>query len=377
MATATPPDLNANLIESIAAGRLGPAPAAAGDPPAGAPAGDPAGGGQAAPQNPKPAADPTPTAMEKAQAKVAPNQEGSMSDEEAIKFVKIGDREYSEAQLTGTLDRHSKLNYRWQTEVAPVAPVLDVVRKMMASAKEAGVDVKAEDMAKLVDSAVRAYVKDPQMGGDSKQKTPGSTDGKPPMSDAGGGLGDNDDDTYSKWEKENAVSLPPGFKETAKTAREMSQKVDQLLNLFQTLAQGGAAGQTASAEADAKLNQARGLQSQAATEMIKNNLNGAFTVLQLPLDPESRADFRMFAAQRGYDFPDFMDPEMARTVAADYKANKEAPEMARLREIAKKRQAFTGMVEGAPGGAAGGAKPAGDPMLAGLVDAAMTNRRMG
>ena len=110
--------------------------------------------------------------------------------------------------------------------------------------------------------------------------------------------------------------------------------------------------------------------------MVSNNLTQAFAQNGLQTDPETRADFRMFAAQRGYDFPDFMDPQMAATVAADYKANKDAPEVARLREMAKKRQAFTGQVEGAPGAAGAGVAPAGDPMLANMISSAMGKRNM-
>jgi hypothetical protein len=67
---------------------------------------------------------------------------------------------------------------------------------------------------------------------------------------------------------------------------------------------------------------------------------------------------------------------MASTVVNDYKANKDAPEIQRLRAIAQKRAAFTGNVEGAPGAGAAGAPAAGgvDPGFGKLVDRAFAQR---
>lgn len=368
---ATPEELNSNLIQQIAAQRLGPAAAPAA----------PAAPQQAAPQETapaptKPKADPSPTEIEKAQSKLAPKDEAAVASEEAVRVFKIGDKELSESQINGTMQRYRDLNFKWQTQVAPVSPVLEVVNSMMKAAEEAGHKPDGKQMAQLVEAAVKAYVKNPEMGKGAKQPSDGGD--KPAMSGKiNPSLGDNSDDdaAYEQWERENAVKLPPGFRDVAKANKEMSAKMEAMLNMMQTLLGGNAEGQKVVQEADAQMKTAKAAQAEAATAMIRNNLNQSFAQAQIPLSDEVRADFRMFAAQRGYDFPDFLDPELTATVIADYKANKDAPEMARLRAIAQKRQAFTGMAEGAPGAGAG-APATGDPMLASLVQGAMSKRGM-
>lgn len=359
---------NSNIIASIAGKHLGAPPADAAAPQPGAQ--------QPAPQPAAKSADPSPTSMERAQAKVAPADAAEDASKDAVSFLKVGDREYTEQQIKGTLDRYRDLNFRWQSN----KPVVDVVTRLVENARKNGHDPKPDEVAGLVDAAVNAFLKNPQMGGQKKGDSK-SGEGKPAMSgEANTNLGDNDDDdsVYSQWETENAVKLPPGFKETAKQSKEMSKKLDQVLSLFDQIISGGLAGQKSVDQASQQVQQAQGMQANAATQMITNNLNVAFQQAGISVDPQVRGDFRMFAAQRGYDFPDFMDAGLTATVVADYKANKDAPEIARLRSVAQKRQAFTGMVEGAPG-AGGGAAPAakGDPMLESLVSTAMQKRGIG
>ncbi len=355
-----------DIIAQIAAQKLGPAPGAA-------PAGDPAAAAAPAPAAPPapPKADPSPTDMEKAQAKVSPTDQAA-KDAADITFVKVGDREYTPQQLDGMMRRYKDLNYQWASN----KPVVDVVTGMMEAAKKSGYEAKPEEVAALVDAAVKAYVKNPQFGQQQKQ---GESKGqaKPAMGDnddeAGGDNFGDPDALYEQWEKENAVKLPPGFKEIANSSKTTAQKLDQMMQLFQKVIEGGLAGQTATQQAGQQVQQAQTMQADAATKMIANNLNAAFQKAGIPADPESRAQFRVFAAQRGYDFPDFMNPQLTATVVADYQANRNAPEMARLMEVAKRRQAFTGMADSTPG--AGAAAPsAGDPMLANLVSSAMGKR---
>jgi hypothetical protein len=356
---------NASIIASIASQARGgatadqqPAAPQTGQPPAPPPA---------------PKASDAPTSMEKAQAKISPKD--AQQEEAVTNFLKIGDREYTQQQLEGTMARYKDLNYKWQSH----KPVVDVIESLTKMARESGHDPKPDEIAGLVDAAVRAYVKDPQFGG-QKQGDGKGKDGaaKAPMSDSDEAEGPNDPDAmYEQWEKENAVKLPPGFKETAKSQKDMSAKLDQMMTMFQQIVQGGMAGQQATEQAGQTMQQAQTMQADAATSMITNNLNRGFQQAGINLDAQGRADFRMFAAQRGYDFPDFMDAGLTATVIADYKANKDAPEVQRLREIASKRQAFTGMVEGSPGSA--GAAPAAaqsDPMLDSLISSAMSKRNM-
>lgn len=380
----TPQELNASMIEQIASQRLGQAPGQplGGAPalPPGAPGEDPGVDPNAAPPA-KPKASEKPTDMEKAASKLEPKDSGSVSDEESIRMVKIGDREFAESQIKGMYERYTKLNHQWQTEVAPNKASLAVINNLVKMAKDSGHDVKPDEVAALIDAAVKAYVKNPTMGGDDKKAGKiGADEGKQAMSGkVNTNLGDNDDEmeeSFSSWEKENAVSLPPGFKDVYKANKSMEQKMQAMLDVVQQLITGQSADGNAVATGAEALKKANQLSSNAATSMIRNNLNQAFSSSQIPSDDATKADFRMFAMQRGYDFPDFMDPELTATVVADYKANKDAPEIERLRGVMKKRQAFSGLDTSTPGAGGGASAQAGaDPMLSGLVDKAMAGRR--
>jgi hypothetical protein len=156
----------------------------------------------------------------------------------------------------------------------------------------------------------------------------------------------------------------------------MQQQMMQMMQFIQQMAQGAPQAQAVQQQAQQQLQQGQQLQSQAAVGMVRNNLAQTFSAMQVPMDEQTKADFRMFAMQRGYDFPDFIDPELTAIVVKDYKANKDAPEMERLRAIHAKRQAFTGAADQTPGGAGGGVAPAGDPMLANMISSAMGRRGM-
>ena len=78
-------------------------------------------------------------------------------------------------------------------------------------------------------------------------------------------------------------------------------------------------------------------------------LRGGLSIaLALNLPDESEQEFMQFAYSRGYTVEDFIDPELTMTVAQDFKANQDAPELERLRGITQKRQAFTGNSSGTP-----------------------------
>ena len=346
---------DADLINAIASKQLGQAPTAAPQ----APAVDPAQAQAPQPQAPQPPkADPSPTNMEKAQAKVAPTDQAA-DDAALVSYIKVGDREYTQQQLEGTLKRYSDLNYKW----AQNSEVVKVAERMMEAAKKAGHEATPADIAGFIEAATQAYLKNPQFGDQGKGQQAQSAKGKPPMSegDEPETLGDPDA-MYEQWEKENAVKLPPGFREQSKAVAGLKSQLENLTSLIQQALKGDANGQG---------QQAQAAQSDARLKMISNNLNMSFQQAGLPADEQTRADFRAFSAQRGYDFPDFMSPELTATVVQDFKANKDAPEMRRLLDVAKKRQAFTGMVEGTPGAGAAPVASGADPMLTQMLNTAM------
>ncbi len=362
---------NQELIAQIAAQKLGPAQGQA--PAQMAPPQGQAPQAPAAPTAP-PKADPAPTNMEKAQSKIAPTDPQQQPAKAEVQFIKLGEKEYTDSQLQGMMGRYKDLNYKH----AQNKPVMDVIEQIITSAKNSGYDAKPDEVAGLVEASMRAYLKNPQMGQQKSKDSESKQQAKQPMSSDGDEVEtDNDPDgMYEQWEKENAVKLPPGFRETAKSSKEMGKKLDDMMAMFQQVIQGGLDGGQAKQEAGQQVQQAQTMQADAANKMISNNLNQSFQQAGIGTDPQTRSDFRMFAAQRGYDFPDFMDAGLTATVVADYKANKDAPEVQRLREIAQKRQAFTGMVEGAPGAAGGSPKAPADPMLASMIGTAMKNRNM-
>lgn len=352
------PQDNQAMIEAISSKMLGAPPQAA------APQQVAPQEAQQAPQEAPQQAPKSKTDIEKAQSKLQPKGEDGRSAEESVQFIKVGDREMTEAQILGTLGRYKDLNHRWQSEVAPAKGLIEMVKSMTDAARKAGADVKPEEAVKFIQSAVDAYTKNPQMGS-QKGKS-----GDEPESRASDSI-----DEYSEWEKENAVKLPPGLRETQQTTAQLQQQIQQLTAMIQGLVNGAPQGQQAQQVAQQQLQQGQQLQSEAAVNMVRNNLTQAFQSAQLPMDEATKGDFRLFAMQRGYDFPDFIDPEMTAIVVNDYRANKNAPEMERLRAIHSKRQAFTGAAGATPGGGSAPA-PAGDPMLNNMIAGAMSKRGM-
>jgi hypothetical protein len=79
---------------------------------------------------------------------------------------------------------------------------------------------------------------------------------------------------------------------------------------------------------------------------ISNNLDRM--AQKTGLGEDQAEDFRIFAFERGYTSEDFLDPQLAMKVGTDYKNSIESGDMERLREIAKRRQAFTGTVGNTP-----------------------------
>ena len=277
-----------------------------------------------------------PTPQEMATQGVSPSTEGDMQSADAAQImrVKFGDddmRELSEAQVKGTFDRYSALNFKHQN----MKPVLDLAEKMLEAAKQKNPNASAKDLAKFMTAAAKSQTHNPQMG-------KGTQDPSTAMAQQNQSDGDVDA-MMKQWEDDNAVSLPPRFRETMDGMAEMRSQNSELRGLLEKVIQ-GQQGVTDSTQKQLDSTDMR--EGNVIQQRIGNNLAQAQSALNLPDDAEQ--EFMQFAYSRGYTVEDFIDPELTMTVAQDFKANQDAPELERLRGITQKRQAFTGNSSGTP-----------------------------
>lgn len=338
------------MIAQIAAQQLGASPA-----PDGQPAPVPAG--------PPPEAPP-PTATEQAQEIAGPETEADNLQAEAFIEVDMGDgqkKTMSASQIAGMSNRYKDLNHKNATRYKPMEPALQLIESVMANAQQAGHDVSGDDMAQFLQASIEAYTKNPTMG-DQRDATPDRPDGQ------------NDsqiEQEISQWENDNAVKLPPMYRQGLQLIQQLQGENGQMREAMQQLmsqAQGvnqeaGQAVQAASSRAD-----------QAYRQQAANNLNQMQTMLKLP--DESQDDFFNFAYGRGYTEADFIDPELTYKIGQDFAANQNQPEMERLRALNEKRQAFTGAVNPMPsGGGAAVAQASPDQQMMDAMTATAMQKR--
>ncbi len=287
-----------------------------------------------------------PTAQEQAAEAVSPKTEGDMSQEEAFIKVMFGEndsRTLSDKQIKDTYNRYRDLNYKHQTEVAPMQPILDFAKAIQSQVAAEGVKANPNDIVQFLAAASQAYMKNPVMGG-QKDPTP-DTQGIP--------LGDIEKD-MAQWEEENAISLPPQYRQAAQEMQSLRAENEQIKKMVMDMSQNA---QGLNQQATQQVMQASQAQDGNMRQLAANNLDKAQAKYQLSDDLQDQ--FFQFAYGRGYTMEDFLDPSLTDTVVGDFKANINSPEMERLAGIAKRRQAFTGSM-GATPGAVGEAPPA-DP----------------
>jgi len=329
------------MIAQMAAQQLGPAPA-----PDGQPAPVPAG----------PPVETPPTNMEAAQAIAGPETEGDNLQAEAFIEVDMGDgqrKTMSASQIAGMSNRYKALNHDNATRYKPMEPALRLIEEVMSNATQAGHDVSGDDMAQFLQASIEAYTKNPTMG-DQRDVTPDRPDG----SNSNMQL----DDEISKWENDNAVKLPPMYRQGLSLITQLQGENGQMKAMMQDLV---AKSQGISAEAGQAVQTASGQADQAYRTQAANNLNQMQAQLKLP--DESQDDFFNFAYGRGYTEADFIDAELTNKIGQDFQANQNQPEMARLRALNEKRQAFTGAINPMPSG--GGAAVAAASPDQGFMDA--------
>lgn len=327
-----------DLVAQLAASAMGleaPAEAAA-DPAAAA-----AAAAQAAPKGPQGGDTTAKTASEAAVAAGSPKDEADAMKAEAILY-EIDGRKLTPSQIKGTFDRYRDLNFKHQ-EMGDLHRVAEIAQQL-------GLGQNPRDVARVFAEMLREKANAPvQQGGQTQE-------GRLP-----------EDDELAKWEEENAAKLPPGYRELQSNLRNFGQGQQQLMEMVRAaLAQSGAqSGQAA----DTAL-QAREQRSSLMRERIKHNLESM--AQRVGVSPDQAQDFMLFAGERGYTLEDFIDGNLTGTVMQDFKANMATPEMERLREIAQRRQAFTGSIAASPSGGDAAPPPGGEGRLAGLVEAALT-----
>lgn len=313
----------------------------------------------AAPQAPKS------TQQDKASEKGAPADEGSKSAQNPVIYeIQMGDktRKMTPEQISSTFQRYAALNY----QQAQYKPVIDAI----ASLREANPDLSPAEIAKHMASMNKAAEHNTTLGKGSEKAPPADGPAGPAKS------GDDMDALLSKWETDNAASLPPGYKEMMQGSGQqmaaMQSQMQQMAQMLQrVLAQ---AGGTADA-AKMGMQQAQGQQVAAMQQQIANNLDRVQQALGL--SDEKANDFMTYAAERGYTLEDFIDPQMTVMVMQDFKNNMDSPEMERMRQIAQRRQAYTGsMGAGLPGGQPAGIPATGNDPFEAMASQAMAKRGM-
>lgn len=303
----------------------------------------------------RPGADPQrpnerPTANEQAQAAGAPVTEGDLSGNEPVTYIDVdfgdGDvRKLSPNQIRDTMKRYRDLNYKHQTEVAPNQPVLEYVNSIMQQAAASGAQVSPEEVIHFLNAAAQAYVSNPTMGQQHPAPRP---QGIPIPNDMEAAM--------RQWEEENAVSLPPMYRDAASNMARLEQENQQIKAMMNQILE---QAQGINSQATQQVQDAGQQQVQNMRTMAANNLNAAQQRHQLP--DEDEQDFFNYAFERGYTIEDFVDPGLTDKVVGDFRNAKATPEMERLREMAKRRTAYTGTLGTQPSGGGGQGAPAPDP----------------
>jgi hypothetical protein len=266
--------------------------------------------------------------------------------------IKFGDndgdeRELTAKQIASTFDRYGKLN---QT--------MDYMRPVMNLAAS----VLQQNPNMTPDQLVQSFV---QMA--NRPMTHGGQDARPNQQGQQNPQSASDISAqFEQWEKENAATLPPGYKEMHMQNMQTQQQMSQMMNMMQQML-----GRTQGVmdASRAATGDARNQTINATKQKISNNLNAVQQKLGLP--DEQGQEFLSFAAERGYTFEDFVDPMLTLRVASDFKNSKNAGEFGRLTDMAQRRQAFTGTAATQPA-MGGAASNAGDPNLEAMINRAMS-----
>lgn len=312
---------------------------------------------QAPPAPANPPAD-KPTAQEQASERVAPKTEAANAKSEPFEFIDVDGVPMTPEQVRGGIKRYKDLNYKHQTQVAPIAKSVDFLHQLRQAAIEDGVQLNDDQLYGILEEALSAYSnKNPTLGG---QAAPSAgtqrVDQTVPIEHGNGdNLPADMEAQLAEWEANNAISLPPAMKQAIVNSGTQAQQINALTQQMALMAQNG---QQVATTAEGQLQQAQAVHADAGKQAIINNMQ--YIQQKYGFPDEAESDFMNFVQSRGYDVWELMDRNIAETLGQDFKNNQAAPEMERLRQMAQRRQAFTGNLTPAPGGNTGGA-PAAQP----------------
>jgi len=217
-------------------------------------------------------------------------------------------------QIAGTMTRYSSLNEMH----GQAKPLLDMA---VAISKQTG-----EPMSKVA-AVLADMVKN---NGQKSQPAPKDDQGI-------------SDDEMTKWEQDNASTLPPGYKNLVSKLQQSAHgntRIEAMLGELLARTKGVADG-AAAVHADA-----RAQRIEAAKGTIMNNLAAAQRQFNLPASDEE--PFLAFATDRGYSREDFLNPSLTMSVVQDFVNAKNGPEYERLKKMAERRQAYTTTVGSQP-----------------------------
>lgn len=289
----------------------------------------------------------------------------AVSNEElsALYKIKMGDqeRELSEQQIAGTFERYRDLNFKH----SQMKPVIDTVSQLM---ERTGID--ADMMNQEIIAALKAKQHNPTMG--QQSNAPNTTQ----QGDKGEAPNDLlSGDMLAQYEEQNAVQLPPGYRELVAGRDAQSQQLAQMQMMMQQLLAQSQGIASAARQAGQQQAVDRG---QLMQQRIGQNIDAAAQRHLGTTDQSASNDFLAFIYERGYTTDDFVDPALADRAMSDFANLRSQPEMERLRQAAQRRQAFS--FNGTMGNTAGqGAAAAAAPTEATtpfdqMADAAMTKR---
>ena len=314
MALPQDPQAAASMIDQMASSKMGVSPQMA----------------QPAPAAPKD----KDSAEDKASAKGSPQTEGDKMSAEAIVYeIDMGDgnkRPLTENQIKSTFQRYASLNH----QNAQNGPINSLVAKI----QKANPNATSKQIADKIDNMLKAGKSNPTLG-----NTKGERSGDAPKNE-------DADAMMTKWELDNAATLPPMYREMMQGNGQQGQSmaaVRQELAKTQQMLQQVMAQTTGVADAaKSGLQQAEGTQIAAMQKQIANNVDRVQAHLQL--EDGQAEPFMAFAAERGFTMEDFINPQLTLKVMTDFKNNMNSPEMERIKAIAEKRQAMTGSFGSTP-----------------------------